>query len=116
MLRFFPFSVQPRQRHIAARLIHVGDGSGASALLQQAHAFPDKAGGAKRIMLGNSAAYGVVVKGGCLGGLVLGTGPAGGGDLGEPVFFIPDKALCYVLASQLADQAFNLKSKLLSPL
>ena len=90
MLRFLPFSVQPRQGHVAAGLIHVGDGAGASALLQQAHAFPDEAGGAKRIMLGDSAAYGVIVKGGCLGGLVLGAGPTGGGNLGEPVFFISD--------------------------
>ena len=39
---FLRFVLQPRQWHIAARLVHVADDGAAPALLDQPHAFPDE--------------------------------------------------------------------------
>ena len=49
-------SIQPRQWHITAWLVHIGDGAGASPLLQQPHALPDEGGGAEVVVFGDSAA------------------------------------------------------------
>ena len=76
----------------------------APALLQQAHAFPDEAGDAKRIVLGNPAANGVVLETRGLAGLVLGAGPSDRDDLCQAALVIPFEALIGVLAAELADQ------------
>ena len=54
--------IQPRQWHIAARLIHVADDGAAPALFDEAHAFPDEGGGAEAVVFGDAPPYGVVVK------------------------------------------------------
>ncbi len=69
------------------------DDTGTPALLQHAHALQNKAGDTKGIVLGHSAANGVVVKSADLGVFVLCARPAGGGNLGEPVFVTSSKAL-----------------------
>ena len=71
-LRLFSIRIQPRQWHIAARLVHVADDGAAPALLDQPHAFPDEGGGAEAVVFGNAPPYGVVVKARSLGGFVLG--------------------------------------------
>ena len=68
----FSIGIQPRQWHIAARLIHVADDGAAPALFDEAHAFPDEGSGAEAVVFGNAPPYGVVVKARSLGGFVLG--------------------------------------------
>ena len=97
-------SIQARQRHVAVRLVLVADDSAASALFDEEHAFPDKDCGAKAVVLGDPAAYGVVVEAGGLCGCVLGAGAAGGGDCGEAVFFVPLECLGGVFAAEFLDQ------------
>ena len=100
----FSLSIQARQRHVAVRLVHVADDGAASALFDEAHAFPDEDCGAKAVVLGYSPTYGVVVEPGGLCGFVLGAGAPGGGDCCEAVFFIPCEALVGVFACQFADE------------
>ena len=93
--------IQPRQRHVAVRLVHVADDGAASALFNEAHAFPDEDCGAKAVVFGYPAAYGVVVKPGGLRRLVLGAGAPGGADRCEAVFFVLLEGLHSVLATQI---------------
>ena len=93
--------VQPRQRHVAPRLVHVADDTLASALFNEPHAFPDEDCGAKAVVLGDPAAYGVVVEPGGLCGFVLGAGAPGGADRCEAVFFVLLEGLHSVFATQL---------------
>ena len=96
--------VQPRQRHVAPRLVHVADDTLASALFDEPHAFPDEDRGAERVVFGDSAAYGVVVECCGLRGRVFCAWPSRGCDLGEIVLFIPSEALVGVLACEFADE------------
>lgn len=105
LIRLLAIGIQPRQRHIAARLIHIGYGARPSPLLQQPHAFPDEGGGAKAVVFGYASAYGVVVKAGGLRAFVLGAGSPGGHYLDEVVFFVPAEGLRGVFARQFADEA-----------
>ena len=57
-------------------------------------------------MLGDPAAYGVVVEPGGLGGCVLGAGAAGGGDCCEAAFFVPLECLGGVFPAEFLDQLF----------
>ena len=100
----FSLSIQARQRHVAVRLVHVADDGAASALFDEAHAFPDEDCGAKAVVFGYPAAYGVVVEFGGLGGFVFGAGAPGGGDCCEAVFFVPLECLGGVFAAELLDQ------------
>ena len=97
-------SIQARQRHVAVRLVHVADDGAASALFDEAHAFPDEDCGAKAVVFGDPAAYGVVVEPGGLGGCVFGAGAPGGGDCCEAAFFVPFESLGGVFAAELLDQ------------
>ena len=104
LVLFFSLSIQARQRYVAARLVHVADDGAASALFDEAHAFPDEDCGAKAVVLGDPAAYGVVVEAGGLCGCVLGAGAPGGGDCCEAAFFVPLECLGGVFAAELLDQ------------
>ena len=94
-------SIQARQRYVAARLVHVTDDGAASALFEEAHAFPDEHCGAKAVVFRYSPAYGVVVEPGGLRRLVLGAGAPGGADRCEAVFFVLLEGLHSVFATQL---------------
>ena len=96
-----PLCIQARQRHVAVRLVHVADDGAASALFDEAHAFPDEDCGAKAVVLGYSPTYGVVVEPGGLRRLVLGAGAPGGADRCEAVFFVLLEGLHSVFATQL---------------
>ena len=85
-------SIQSRQRYVAVRLVHVADDGAASALFDEAHAFPDEGCGAKAVVFRYSPAYGVVVEPGGLCGFVLGAG-APGGDCCAGAIFIPSEGL-----------------------
>ena len=93
--------IQPRQRYVAARLVHVTDDGAASALFEEAHAFPDEHCGAEAVVFRYSPAYGVVVEPGGLRRLVLGAGAPGGADRCEAVFFVLLEGLHSVFATQL---------------
>ena len=97
-------SIQARQRYVAVRLVHVADDGAASALFDEAHAFPDEDCGAKAVVLGYSPTYGVVVEPGGLCGFVLGAGAPGGVYCCEAVFFVPLECLGGVFAAELLDQ------------
>ena len=86
LVLFFSLSIQARQRHVAVRLVHVADDGAASALFDEAHAFPDEDRGAEVIVLGNASADGVVLEPRGLGGFVLGAGASGGLHFNEAVF------------------------------
>ena len=94
-------SIQARQRYVAARLVHVTDDGAASALFEEAHAFPDEHCGAEAVVFRYSPAYGVVVEPGGLRRLVLGAGAPGGADRCEAVFFVLLEGLHSVFATQL---------------
>ncbi len=96
-------SIQARQRHVAVRLVHVADDGAASALFDEPHAFPDEDRGAERVVFGDSAAYGVVVEPGGLGGFVFGAGAPGGGR-DQAAFFVPLEGLGGVFAAEFLDQ------------
>ena len=100
----FPLCIQARQRHVAVRLVHVADDGAASALFDEAHAFPDEDCGAKAVVFGNPPAYGVVVEPGGLRRLVLGVGAPGRGDCCEAAFFVPLEGLGGVFAAEFLDQ------------
>ena len=97
----FSLSIQARQRHVAVRLVHVTDDGAASALFEEAHAFPDEHCGAEAVVFRYSPAYGVVVEPGGLRRLVLGAGAPGGADRCEAVFFVLLEGLHSVFATQL---------------
>ena len=101
MLCAFSICIQARQRYVAARLVHVTDDGAASALFEEAHAFPDEHCGAEAVVFRYSPAYGVVVEPGGLRRLVLGAGAPGGADRCEAVFFVLLEGLHSVFATQL---------------
>ena len=68
------------------------------------HAFPDEDRGAERVVFGDSAAYGVVVEPGGLGGFVFGAGAPGGGGRDQAAFFVPLEGLGGVFAAEFLDQ------------
>ena len=76
LFRCLTLCIQPRQRHVAPRLVHVADDTLASTLFDEPHAFPDEDCCAEVVVFGYSAAYRVVIEPGGLGG--LGVGRAGG--------------------------------------
>ena len=104
MLCSFSIRIQSRKRDIAAGLVHVADDGAASALFDEAHAFPDEDCGAKAVVFRYPAAYGVVVEPGGLGGCVFGAGAPCGGDCCEAVFFVPREGLRGVFAAEFLDQ------------
>ena len=71
-LRLLSIRIQPRQWHIAARLVHVADDGAAPALVDQPHVFLDEGSGNEAVVFGDAPPYGVVVKARGLGGFVLG--------------------------------------------
>ena len=91
----FSLSFQARQRHVAVRLVHVADDGAASALFDEAHAFPDEDCGAKAVVFGDPAPYGVVVEFGGLGGCVFGAGAPGGGDDDQVAYARPTSLLSF---------------------
>ena len=107
----FSLSIQARQRHVAVRLVHVADDGAASALFDEAHAFPDEDCGAKAVVFGDPAPYGVVVEPGGLCGFVFGAGAPGGGDCCEAAFFVPFESLGGVFAAELSNQQTILRTR-----
>ena len=97
LLGSFSIRIQSRQRYVAVRLVHVADDCAASALFDEAHAFPDEDCGAKAVVFGDPAAYGVVVEPGGLCGFVLGAG-APGGDCCAWAIFIPSEGLGIIIS------------------
>ena len=111
LLCSFSIRIQSRQRYVAVGLVHVADDGAASALFDEAHAFPDKDCGAKAVVGGYSPSYGVVVEPGGLGGFVLGAGAPGGGDCCEAAFFVPFESLGGVFAAELSNQQTILRTR-----
>ena len=97
LLCSFSLSIQPGQRHVAVRLVHVTDDGAASALFDEAHAFPDEHCDAKAVVFGDAPAYGVVVEPGGLGGCVFGA-EAPGGDCCAGAIFIPSEGLGIIIS------------------
>lgn len=92
-VRFLLDLHQAHHRYVAARLVHIAAGCTASALFNEAHAFPDEDRSAKAVVSGNSPTYRDVVEPGGLGGFVFGSRAPGGRYLGEAVFLIPYELL-----------------------
>ena len=89
--------IQPCQWYVAAGLVHIADGVATPPLFDQPHAFPDEGGGAKAVVFGDSAPYGVIVKPCGLCCLVFGARASGCDDFDQVVFFIPPELLFGVL-------------------
>ena len=89
-------SIQPGQRHVAVRLVHVADDGAASALFEEAHAFPDEDCGAKAVVFGDPAPYGVVVEFGGLGGCVFGAEPSCSRYFNEAIFSVSTEYLIQI--------------------
>ena len=104
MIGLVSIRIQPRQRHVAVRLVDVADDAGAPAFLNEAHAFPDEDGAAKAVVLGDSSAECVVVESRRLRRLLLCARPSGGADLNESALVIPAEGLRRVPATELFDQ------------
>ena len=89
-------SIQPGQRHVAVRLVHVADDGAASALFDEAHAFPDEDGAAEAVVFGDPAPYGVVVEFGGLGGCVFGAEPSCSRYFNEAIFSVSTEYLIQI--------------------
>ena len=96
--------IQPRQRYVAARLVHVADGGAASALFDQAHAFPDEDCAAEVVVFAYPPAYGVVRVPGRLCGCVFAARAPRGYGRDQAAFFVPRECLGGVFAAELLDQ------------